>query len=49
MLVPPLKLLGAWSPAPPPPLPTPIHFGFEGGMWDLIVLDPDYCFSFYFT
>ena len=20
-------------------------FGFEGGMWDLIVLIPDYCFS----
>ena len=24
-------------------------FGFEGGMWDLIVLVPDHCFSFYFT
>ena len=23
-------------------------FGFEGGMWDLIVLIPDYCLSFYF-
>ena len=21
-------------------------FGFEGGMWDLIVLLPDYCFPF---
>ena len=24
-------------------------FGFEGGLWDLIVLVPDCCFSFYFT
>ena len=24
-------------------------FGFEGGMWDLIVSVPDHCFSFYFT
>ena len=24
-------------------------FGFEGGMWDLIVLVHDYCFSFDFT
>ena len=23
-------------------------FGFEGGMWDLIVLVPDHCLSFYF-
>ena len=23
-------------------------FGFEGGMWDLIVLVPDHCFIFYF-
>ena len=22
-------------------------FGFEGEMWNLIVLVPDYCFSFY--
>ena len=25
------------------------HFGFEGGMWDLIVLVPDHCLSFYFA
>ena len=25
-----------------------IPFGFEGGMWDLLVLVPDYCFSFTF-
>ena len=24
-------------------------FGFEGGMFNLIVLVPDHCFSFYFT
>ena len=24
-------------------------FGFEVGMWDLIVLVPDHCLSFYFT
>ena len=24
-------------------------FGFEGRMWDLIVLVPDHCLSFYFT
>ena len=24
-------------------------FGFEGGMWDLIVLIPDHCLSIYFT
>ena len=24
-------------------------FGFEGRMWDLIVLAPDHCLSFYFT
>ena len=24
------------------------HFGFEGGMWDLIVSVPDHCLSFYF-
>ena len=23
-------------------------FGFEGGMWDLIVLTPDRCLSIYF-
>ena len=23
-------------------------FGFEGGMWDLVVLVPDQCLSFYF-
>ena len=23
-------------------------FGFEGGMWDLIVSVPDHCFAFYF-
>ena len=23
------------------------HFGFEGGMWDLNVLVPDHCLSFY--
>ena len=23
-------------------------FGFEGGMWDLIVLIPDHCISIYF-
>ena len=23
-------------------------FGFEGRMWDLIVLVPDHCLSFYF-
>ena len=22
-------------------------FGFEGGVWDLIVIVPDHCFSFY--
>ena len=22
-------------------------FGFEGGVWDLIVLNPDHCFSIY--
>ena len=25
------------------------HFGFDGGMWDLIVLIPDYCLSVYFV
>ena len=24
------------------------YFGFEGGMWDLIVLIPDHCLSIYF-
>ena len=24
-----------------------VPFGFEGGMWDLIVSVPDHCFSFY--
>ena len=24
-------------------------FGFEGGMWDLMVLVPDHCLSFYFV
>ena len=24
-----------------------LPFGFEGGMWDLIVLNPDHCFSIY--
>ena len=24
-------------------------FGFEGGMWDLIVSVPDHCLSFYLT
>ena len=24
-------------------------FGFEGGMWDLIVLIPDHCLSIYFV
>ena len=24
-------------------------FGFEGGMWDLIVLVPDHCLSFDFS
>ena len=24
-------------------------FGFEGGMWDFIILVPDHCLSFYFT
>ena len=24
-------------------------FGFEGGIWDLIVLVPDHCLSFYIT
>ena len=24
-------------------------FGFEGGMWDLIVLNPDHCLSVCFT
>ena len=24
-------------------------FGTEGGMWDVIVLIPDYCLSIYFT
>ena len=23
-------------------------FGFEGGMWDLIVIIPDHCLSIYF-
>ena len=23
-------------------------FGFEGGVWDLIVVVPDHCLSFYF-
>ena len=23
-------------------------FGFEGGMWDVIVFVPDHCLSFYF-
>ena len=23
-------------------------FGFEGGMWDLIISVPDHCLSFYF-
>ena len=23
-------------------------FGFEGGMWDLIILIPDHCLSIYF-
>ena len=26
-----------------------IPFGFEGWKWDLIVIVPDYCLSFYFT
>ena len=25
------------------------HFGFEGRIWDLIVLVPDHCLSFYFV
>ena len=25
------------------------RFGFEGGMWDLLVLVPDHCLSFYFS
>ena len=25
------------------------HFGFEGRMWDLIVLVHDHCLSFYFV
>ena len=25
------------------------HFGFEGGIWDLIVSVPDHCVSFYFA
>ena len=25
------------------------RFGFEGGMWDFIVLVPDHCLSFYFA
>ena len=25
-----------------------IPFGFEGRMWDLILLDPGHCFSVYF-
>ena len=24
-------------------------FGFEGGIWDLIILVPDHCISFYFV
>ena len=24
-------------------------FNFEGGLWDLIVLVPDHCLSFYFS
>ena len=24
-------------------------FGFEGGIWDMIVLVPDHCLSFYFN
>ena len=24
-------------------------FGFEGRMWDLVVLVPDHCLSFYFA
>ena len=24
-----------------------LPFGFEGGMWDLIALNPDHCFSIY--
>ena len=25
------------------------RFGFQGGMWDLIVIIPDHCLSIYFT
>ena len=25
-----------------------LPFGFEGGMWDLIVLNPDHCFFYLF-
>ena len=25
-----------------------VPFSYEGGMWDLIVLIPDHCFSVYF-
>ena len=28
---------------------APFPFGFESGMWDLIVLIPDLCFSIYFA
>ena len=27
---------------------VPFSFHFEGGIWDLIVLVPDHCLSFYF-
>ena len=27
---------------------NPFHFGFDGGMWDLIVFVPDHCLSIYF-
>ena len=26
-----------------------VRFGFDGGMWDLNVLVPDHCLSFYFS
>ena len=29
-------------------LSVSFFFGFEGGMWDLIVLIPDHCLSVYF-
>ena len=28
---------------------TSFPFGFEGGMWDLIILVPDHFLSFYFA